>query len=90
MISKEVRKEIGLPITKDIIYYRHVVGSEYEKYDVSDIHIVNRYLSGSFSLRITLLESLLNELREVNILSDFLIHMQKPSFIRDMTEVEYE
>ncbi|WP_314065360.1 hypothetical protein [uncultured Vagococcus sp.] len=89
MITRDIRKELKLPITKDIIYFAHVVGKEYEKFEVEHIEILHTFPRGSSSLKILLVGSLLNEQKEVYILSDFLAHMQKPSFIRDMTEIDY-
>lgn len=91
MISKELRKQLKLPITKDIVYYKRILGKEYNKFDVESIEIMSEYNnSGSYSLRISLTKSLMSELEQVDILSDFLIQMQKPNFIEEVNEIENE
>ncbi|MBL1225832.1 hypothetical protein IW510_11975 [Enterococcus sp. BWR-S5] len=89
-ISKELRKELKLPITKDIVYYKRVIGKEYDKFNVDAIEKLNQYKpSGSYSLRIILSGSLMNESEQVDILSDFLAQMQKPTFIQDVNDIDY-
>ncbi|WP_288362484.1 hypothetical protein [uncultured Enterococcus sp.] len=91
LISKELRKELNLPLTKDIVYYRRIIGREYDRLNVVAIEKLTQYKpSGSFSLRITLSGSLMNESEQVNILSDFLAQMQKPTFINDANDIDYE
>ncbi len=90
MISKDLRKQLKLPITKEIVYYRRLRGKEYIKFDVESIEILEQYNpSGSYSLQIVLSESLLNESDKVKILSDFLVEMQKPTFIQDTNDINY-
>ncbi len=78
--TKELRKEIGLPITKDIVYwYKH--SSCWNKCNVRDYKVVETYMpSGSKSLMITLETG-----EQVRILGDYLVDMQKSSFLNDIS-----
>ena len=53
--TKELRKEIGLPVTKGVIYWSKEVSGVWKKYNVVDYKIVASYEpSGSKSILITL------------------------------------
>ena len=53
--TKELRKEIGLPVTKGVIYWGKEVSGVWKKYNVVDYKIVASYEpSGSKSILITL------------------------------------
>lgn len=80
--TKELRKEIGLPVTKGVIYWSKEVSGVWKKYNVVDYKIVASYEpSGSKSILITLE----NE-SQIRILSDYLVDMQKASFFNDIGE----
>ena len=80
--TKELRKEIGLPVTKGVIYWSKEVSGVWKKYNVVDYKIVASYEpSGSKSILITLE----NE-SQIRILSDYLVDMQKVSFFNDIGE----
>ena len=78
--EKAIRKIIGLPITKQLIYYpdkrdeKSVV--DIEKYQIVEIHKVT---SMWYLVEITTKTGLV-----VRLHSSYLIEMQKPSFIADM------
>ena len=76
--TKELRKEIGLPVTKGVIYWSKEVSGVWKKYNVVDYKIVASYEpSGSKSILITLE----NE-SQIRILSDYLVDMQKASLLK--------
>lgn len=78
--TKELRKELGLPITKALRYMKHVNGDSYNAIGVKDYVVVEQYQpSGTHSLTVTLETG-----EEIRILAPFFSHMQKPSFVEDM------
>lgn len=77
--SNAIKRLLGLPIKKDLVYYRKQDG-EWRQYPVIKWEIVQEY-SDSCSLRIRV-----KELGDIHILHAFLSEMQKPSFERDMEE----
>lgn len=80
--TKELRKEIGLPVTKGIIYWCKETSDSWKKINVVDYEIVATYEpSGSKSVVITLENG-----NRVRILSDYLADMQKTSFLNDIGE----
>lgn len=80
--TKELRKELGLPVTKDIVYWCKDTYCTWKKLGVVDYEIVDTYEpSGSKSIVITLENG-----EEVRILSDYLADMQKTSFLNDIGE----
>ncbi len=83
--SRELRIQLKLPITKELVYYYSKGYSEKGKvwaiYKVTGYKIVYNYLSGSKTLLI-----LLDNGQGVYIHSDYFAHMQKPSFVKDMAE----
>lgn len=80
--TKKLRKEIGLPVTKGIIYWRRDTHYAWKKMDVVDYEIVATYEpSGTKSLLITLEDG-----SQVRILADYLADMQKTSFLNDIGE----
>lgn len=79
-ITEEVRRKLGLPVTKALVYYKLDQDKKWQVYDVIGIAINQEYSTG-FSLCLTLF----NE-DKVNIHSDFLVQMQKKNFMSEMTE----
>lgn len=78
--TKELRKEMGLPVTKGIIYWRRDTHCAWKKMDVVDYEIVATYEpSGTKSLMITLEDG-----SQVRILADYLADMQKSTFLNDI------
>lgn len=78
--TKELRKELGLPMTKALCYMKHIKRDEYVPINVLDYEIVEQYQpSGTYSLKITL-----DSKEEIRILAPFFAQMQKPSFVEDM------
>ena len=78
MITKELRKELDLPITKDLVYYPNRFKHQTEK--VAEIEIVEKYNSW-YLLCITT-----DAGRNVYIHGSYLRNMQSSSFIEDMAE----
>ena len=78
--TKELRKELGLPITKNLFYMKHINGDTYKAIGVRDYQIIEQYQpSGIYSLKVTLETG-----DEIRILAPFFVHMQKSSFVEDM------
>ena len=78
--TKELRKEMGLPVTKGIVYWCRESYCSWKKSDVVDYEIVATYEpSGTKSLLITL-----DNGEKVRILADYLADMQKSTFLNDM------
>ncbi len=77
-ITENLRRKLGLPITKNLVYYRHETASRWQKFEIKGISIEQEYSMGS-SLRV----SLYNE-EKVRIHSDFLKEMQKANFVDEM------
>ena len=78
--TKKLRKEIGLPVTKGIIYWRRDTHYTWKKMNVVDYEIVATYEpSGTKSLLITLEDG-----SRVRILADYLADMQKTTFFNDI------
>lgn len=85
LAEKNLRKELGLPITKTLRYMKKKLGG-YEEFEVSSLKIVDTYMpSGTHSLMITLANG-----EKVRILAPFFAHMQKSSFERDMEKIPEE
>ena len=77
--SKELRKKLELPITKDIVYWRKD-GRKWTEHKVVSYKIVDVYEpSGSCSIVV-----ILDSGEEVRILQDYLSDMQKPTFVSDV------
>ena len=78
--EKLVRKAIGLPVTKQLVYYK-------DKTDEKSVVNINKYqliemydiTEKWYTVEITLIDGTV-----VRIHSGYLIEMQKPSFIADM------
>lgn len=78
--TKELRKEIGLPITKGLVYWCKDEFNSWKQYNVTDYEVVETYLpSGAKSILVTLE----NE-KKIRILGDYLSDMQKSSFLSDI------
>ncbi len=78
--TKELRKELNLPITKPLRFMEHQADSTYKEFNVTDYQIVEVYQpSGTSSLAITLEDD-----RKIRIISPFFSHMQKVTFVQDM------
>ena len=77
--TKELRKELGLPITKGLRYMRKE-NSAWKEYGIVDYRIVETYQpSGAHSLLITLENG-----KQVRILADYLVDMQKSTFVSEL------
>ena len=77
--TKELRKELGLPMTKGLIYwYRE--GRSYKQCNVSSYEIVETYEPGGSKCMLITLETG----KQVRILSDYLSDMQKASFLNEV------
>lgn len=77
--TSAVKRLLGLPTTKPLVYFRRIVGG-WQQYPVVNWEIIQEY-SDSCSLKIHV-----EELGDINIHHVFLSEMQKPSFERDMEE----
>ncbi len=73
--TKEFRKKMGFPLTRDLKYYSKIDGN-WKVNDIVSYEIVGTYDSGSNSMLISLDDS-----TKVRIHSDYLAEMQKPSFV---------
>ena len=80
-MDKNLCKKLGLPLTKDIVYYPNKREKCTEK--VTMIEIVDNFSDGEHTLCITT-----ETQRHVFINSGFLRNMQKSSFVEDMAESE--
>ena len=78
MITKELRRQLSLPVTKDLVYYPNRFKNFTEK--VTDIEIVEEN-NGWYSLCITT-----DAGSRAYIHSSYLKNMQSPSFVEDMAE----
>ena len=83
MENKDLRRKLGLPVTKKLRYMKRKVSGRilgWEPIEVIDFKIVDTYMpSGTNSLEVTLVDG-----SSVRILAPFFAHMQKPSFEKDM------
>ncbi|BBF41352.1 hypothetical protein lbkm_0026 [Lachnospiraceae bacterium KM106-2] len=78
--SKDLRKELDLPYTKQLKYMEHKKGNTYVEIQVVDYEVAGAYSpSGMKSLTVSLVNG-----RKVRILAPFFSQMQKSSFIQDM------
>lgn len=85
MCEKNLRKELGLPITKALRYMKRIVGG-YESIGVTDFKIIETYEpSGTHSLEVGLANG-----ETVRVLAPFFAHMQKSSFEKDMAKAPEE
>lgn len=80
-ISEELRRKLGLPITKSLVYFRQKPDKNWQALDIQSIAINQDYSVG-FSLCLTL-----ENQEKVNIHSDFLAQMQKKNFTKEMSGV---
>lgn len=80
--TKELRKEIGLPVTKGLIYWYKSETHVWKQTTVTNYEVVETYEpSESKSIVITLEDG-----KRIRILGDYLADMQKPSFLSDIGE----
>lgn len=77
--EKALRKELGLPVTKELRYMRRILGG-YEELKVNEYEVADFYET-MHSLLITLSSG-----EKIRILAPYFAEMQKPSFERDMQE----
>ena len=77
-IDENLRRKLGLPITKNLVYYQFSAKQNWQEHDVTGIAINQEYSTG-FSLCLTL-----ENQEKVNIHSDFLVQMQKKNFTAEM------
>lgn len=81
--EKELRKKLGLPVTKELRYMQHTKSGAYEEYPVTAFRIVDQYFpSETYSLMIALEDG-----QEIRILAPYFAQMQKPSFVDDMEKI---
>lgn len=80
-ITETLRRKLGLPLTKDLVYYKQATDKSWQVLDVIGISISQEYSAG-FSLCLTLFDN-----EKVNIHSDFFVQMQKKNFVTDISEV---
>ena len=79
--SKDERKRLGLPVTKQLVYYK-------DKRDVqSKVNVVSFFEVERFPTW-SLIRLQLADESETDIHSSYFVEMQSPSFIRDMEEQE--
>lgn len=78
--DKTIRKAIGLPLTKKLIYYPNKRDSN-SAVDILQYQIVNMF---DITDRWFTIEILTESGEKVRIHSSYLVEMQKPSFIEDM------
>ncbi len=76
--SKNLRRLLGLPITKELVYMERDA-SGFTPYRVVSYQVVEWYNESNASLEVALANG--NSFR---ILGDYFSHMQKPSFEKDM------
>ncbi|MFC4652476.1 PolC-type DNA polymerase III [Lactococcus nasutitermitis] len=77
-ITVEIRRKIGLPITKDLVYYHKDNNKNWERFDVTGLQVQQEYSVG-YSLTLTLYNN-----EKVRIHSDFFAQMQKVNFVTEM------
>lgn len=73
-ITEEIRRKLGLPITKALIYFGRDEAGNWEKHDLAGLTILQDYSTG-FSVNLRLAND-----KNVRIHSDFLKEMQKANF----------
>ena len=79
------RKDLGLPVTKALRYMRNTVGGYVEK-AVKDYEIEETLEpSGTRVLLVTLEDG-----EQRRVLSSYFVDMQKPSFVEDVSKVDFE
>lgn len=78
--EKLVRKAIGLPVTKQLVYYKDNRNSD-SIVNITDYRLLEMYdiTDRWYTVEITLVDG-----SKVRIHSSYLAEMQKPSFIADM------
>lgn len=78
--EKLVRKAVGLPVKKQLIYYKNTHDSE------SSVNVISYKLAEMYNItdRWYTMEITLDDGSKVRIHSSYLAEMQKPSFIADM------
>lgn len=84
--EKPIRRALGLPVTKQLIYYKDT-RDENSNIPVLMYKIVKMYEDTSKWYE---LEIILEDRSKVSIHSDYFEHMQKPSFIKDMQSLKTE
>lgn len=81
--TKELRKEIGLPVTKGLIYWYKDKSHVWKQANVTNYEVIATYEpSGNKSIRVTLENG-----SQVRILGDYLADMQKTSFLSEIGEI---
>ncbi|CAM3036033.1 3'-5' exonuclease [Lactococcus hircilactis] len=81
-IDDGLRRKLGLPMTKTLMYFHLTKEKVWERFEITQISITQIYSSG-YSLCITLFNQ-----EKINIHSDFLVQMQKKNFISEMQKEE--
>lgn len=82
--TKKLRKELKLPIKRQLRYMKHNQNGTYSEINVVDYFIVNTYQpSGTHSLSV-----MLENGEQIRIIAPFFCHMQKSTFVGDMMQEE--
>lgn len=79
--EREIRKSLGLPVTKPLRYMQRVGGGFEEKAVASYEIVETTPISGTHTLLVTLEDG-----TQKRIFAPYFAEMQKPSFERDMAE----
>lgn len=82
--EKLVRKAVGLPVKKQLVYYKNKHDSK-SIVNVSAYQLIEMY---DISERWYTIEITIESGEKIRIHSGYLIEMQKPSFIADMAALE--
>lgn len=77
-ITAEVRRALGLPITRDLVYYQKAETQIWQKHLINALQINHEYSTG-YRVTITL-----DNAEQIVMHSDFLKEMQKPNFTNEM------
>lgn len=77
-ITEEVRRKLGLPITKALVYFRREGARNWQKFEVTGLAITAVYSTG-YSVTATLYNN-----EKVTLHSDFLKEMQKANFTNEV------
>lgn len=80
---KNLKKQLKLPIKKDLIYFKQVSYLQFQPFQISDFEIVKTF---SKSPESKILKIYLENGETVNILSDYLSEMQKSNFTEIATK----
>lgn len=77
---KNLKKQLKLPVKKQIIYYKQIAYHEFQSHIVVDFEIIKEFTD----MKVLIIE--LDNGTFVNIISDYLAEMQKSNFVQKMKE----